>query len=88
MTPEYAPDTPVTFRLKNVPAEMILRLIFKEIGLTYYLDNGVVIVTTPEAADSRLETRVYRVDDLIESPTVSINTSKSEFFAGKMAIQN
>ncbi len=40
-------DTPITFHLKNVPAEMVLRLILRDIGdFTYYLDNGVIIVTT------------------------------------------
>jgi hypothetical protein len=58
-------DTPITFSMKNVPFEMMLRLISKEINATYYLDNGVVIITTPDEAEQNLETRVYRVDDLI-----------------------
>ncbi|MGA2059498.1 MAG: hypothetical protein ABSG67_03370 [Thermoguttaceae bacterium] len=67
-------DTPVTFNLKNVPAEMILRRMFRDLGeMTYYLDNGVIIVTTVDEADSRLETQVYRIDDLMYSPPVAKN---------------
>ena len=60
-------DTPVTFRLKNVPAEMIMRLVFRDLDLAYYLDNGVLIVTTPDEAQCRLDTRLYRVSDLIDT---------------------
>ena len=72
-------DTPVTFNLKNVPAEMILRRIFRDLGeMTYYLDNGVIIVTTQDEANSRLETQVYRVDDLICYPSVVKNKETSD----------
>jgi hypothetical protein len=63
------PETPVKLALYDVPGEMILRWTLRDIGdLTYYLDNGVIIVTTQEEADSRLETQVYRIDDLIRFP--------------------
>ena len=63
-------DVPVTFSLKGVPAEMVLRLVLKPLGLTYILDNGVVIVTTEEEAgsESHLEARVYPIDDLVRMP--------------------
>lgn len=55
---------PVTMQLKDVPAEMVLRLAIRQHGLAYMLDHGVVIVTTPEEMEANLETRVYRVSDL------------------------
>jgi hypothetical protein len=76
-------DTLITFNLKNVPAEMVLRLIFRDIGLNYCLDNGVIIVTTPDEADVRLETQVYRIDDLIYSPPGAKNKETSDVFAKK-----
>jgi hypothetical protein len=77
-------DTPVTFDLKNVPAEMILRRIFRNLGeMTYYLDNGVIIVTTSDEANSRLETQVYRIDDLIYSPPAVKNKDTTGLFAQK-----
>jgi uncharacterized membrane protein YgcG len=63
-------DTPITREFKHYPAEMVLRLILRDLGLTYLLDNGVVIVTTPEEAETILETRVYRIDDLVPSRLV------------------
>jgi hypothetical protein len=76
-------DTPVTFKLKNVPAEMVLRLVFKELSLTYYFDNGVVMVTTPDEAEQILETRVYRVDDLVDSPSAGKGAEAVNIFSGK-----
>jgi hypothetical protein len=69
-------DSPITFKLKGVPVEMLLRMILRDLGLTYYLDNGVVIITTPEEAEARLETRVYRVDDLV------VTRSANQFVGG------
>jgi len=62
---------------------MVLRLIFRDIGLNYCLDNGVIIVTTPDEADVRLETQVYRIDDLIYSPPGAKNKETSDVFAKK-----
>jgi hypothetical protein len=76
-------DTPITFHLKDVPAEMVLRLIFRDIGLTYCLDNGVIIVTTPDEAESRLETQVYRIDDLVYSPPIEKKRESTDIFSKK-----
>ncbi len=63
-------DVPVTIKLKDVPLEMALRLILGQHNLAYTLDNGVVIITTEEEANSEasLDIRVYRVSDLVDSP--------------------
>ncbi|HEY4759589.1 MAG TPA: permease prefix domain 1-containing protein [Thermoguttaceae bacterium] len=76
-------DVPITFHLKYVPAEMVLRLILRELNLTYWLDNGVVIVSTPDEADSRLEIRVYRVDDLLDCPSMAKNDDLTDSSAKK-----
>ncbi len=58
----------VSLNLKNIPAEMALRLILEQAELVYSIENGVVIVTTPEGLRERaLVVRVYRVDDLVEA---------------------
>jgi hypothetical protein len=59
-------DTPITFRMKGVPTETILRLMLKDIGLTYMLDDGVLVITSQEEMDANLETRFYRVSDLLQ----------------------
>ncbi|MBN2474528.1 MAG: hypothetical protein JXB62_07960 [Pirellulales bacterium] len=61
------PDVPITMDLKDVPVEMLLRLILRQLDLTYMLDHGVVVVTTPEEVEQSLEIRVYRVDGLVEA---------------------
>jgi hypothetical protein len=62
-------DTPVNMRLRQVSTRKALDLILAEAGaavpLTYYLDDGVIEITTREAADTRMITRVYDVGDLI-----------------------
>lgn len=62
-------DVPVTINLKDVPVEMVLRLVLRQHGLAYMLDHGVVIVTTPEEVKQSLEIRVYSVGDLVQPPS-------------------
>ena len=42
-----------------------LRLLLKEHGLTYVTQDDVLLITTPEDADNRLETKIYPVGDLV-----------------------
>jgi len=78
-------DTPVNVRLRSVPMRKALRLILDEAGggtpLTWYLDQGVIEITTREEADSKLITRVYDVGDLVvevpdfAGPSLSLTAS-------------
>lgn len=43
-----------------------LNLLLHEVGLTYVLDNEVLIITTPDEAETRLTVRVYPVRDLLD----------------------
>ena len=68
------PDTPVNVRLRSVSVRKVLTLLLSEAGggdaLTFYVDEGVVEVTTRELADKKVYTKVYPVDDLVmEIPT-------------------
>ena len=58
-------DMPISFQLKNVPAELVLRLIFNQLKLSYYVDSGVVIVTSEEAMAQNLSVSMYNVKDLV-----------------------
>ena len=58
-------DTPVTRNLQGITLRSALRLILKELGLTYVIQNEVLLITTPEDAGTRLSTRVYPVADLV-----------------------
>jgi hypothetical protein len=70
-------DTTITFHLKDVPAETVLRLMFKDLNLAYWLEDGVVIVTTQDEVDSHLETRFYRINDLVALDNEPMSIDKS-----------
>jgi uncharacterized membrane protein YgcG len=67
-------DTTVNVRLRGVSLRKVLNLILSEasggVGLTFYVDDGVVEVTTSEIADSMMYTIVYPVQDLLFEPPV------------------
>jgi hypothetical protein len=79
-------DVPITLRLKKVPAEMVLRLILRNLDLTYWLDNGVVIVSTRDEANTNLHPLVYRIDDLLYSPSIDKSKEITNFFAKKQKV--
>jgi len=58
-------DVPVTKNLKGISLRNALRLILKELGLTYLVQNEVLLITTPEEAETRMTTVVYPVADLV-----------------------
>jgi hypothetical protein len=65
-------DTPVTQRFKHVRVETLLRLMLKELELTYVDRDDLIVVTTPEDAESELLTRVYDCRDLLAMPAPDV----------------
>jgi hypothetical protein len=59
------PQEPVTVSLHGISLRSALRLMLKQLGLTYIIQNEVLLITTPEAAESELTTCVYDVRDLL-----------------------
>jgi hypothetical protein len=61
-------DTPVNINLRSVPLRKALNLLLSEASgtdaLTYYVDQGVVEITTREMADKKVYTKVYPIQDL------------------------
>jgi hypothetical protein len=62
-------DTQVTLHLKDVPLRRVLTLLLADAGgatpLDYYIDEGVIEITTRELADHNMITRVFPIDDLM-----------------------
>ncbi|MDH3719268.1 MAG: VWA domain-containing protein, partial [Planctomycetota bacterium] len=60
-------DTPVTIRVRGISLRSGLRLMLNSVDpeLTYTIDNEVLMLTTREAAESNLVTKVYPVADLV-----------------------
>jgi hypothetical protein len=62
-----APDEPITFAVQGVSLRAALELMLKQKGLTYIIDDEVLLITTPDEAEDRLQTCVYDARDLIHS---------------------
>jgi hypothetical protein len=63
-------ETPITLRLSgSVRLAKVLSLILNQAAgadvLTYYIDEGVLQITTQEQADKELITRLYPIQDLL-----------------------
>jgi hypothetical protein len=58
-------DTPITKSLRNVSLRSALNLILREVDLTWTIVDEVLMITTPEEAQSYLTTRVYDVGKLV-----------------------
>jgi hypothetical protein len=58
-------DTPVSRKLNGVSLRSALRLLLKELDLTYVVRDEVLLITTPDEAQSQLVTKVYPVADLV-----------------------
>jgi hypothetical protein len=57
------PDTPVNIDLKNITLRSFLRLMLRELDLTYMVKDQVMQITTLEAAEQNLGTQMYRLPD-------------------------
>ena len=58
-------DEPVTINLHNISLRAALRLMLKQLNLTYMICDEVLLITTPDRAEEVLSVCVYDVRDLI-----------------------
>ncbi len=61
-------ETPVSFDVKGISLKSGLRLMLRDLGLTYVVEDEVLQITTPEDAGSRLHIRVYDCRELLTMP--------------------
>src|SRR5256885_5989052 len=65
-------DTAINIKLRQVSLRKVLGLLLSEAsggaGLTFYIDDGVIEITTTEIADNTMYTVVYPVQDLLVEP--------------------
>ena len=59
------PDVPVTRHLHDVSLRSALRLILRELELTYMIQDEVLMITTPEEAEATLKHKFIDVSDLV-----------------------
>jgi hypothetical protein len=60
-----AADSPITWNLKGISLKSVLRLMLRELDLTYTVRDEVLLITTPEVAGASLCVRLYGVGDLV-----------------------
>lgn len=65
----FNPRTQLSFNLKNVRLRTALQLILEEQGLTYVIDEEVLLIATLADAAQRLERRVYDCRPLLAMPS-------------------
>jgi len=64
-------NVPMTLSVKDIPLRSALRLMLRDLHLTYLVRDEVLLITTPEEAETQLECRVYPVGDLLPSCDVA-----------------
>lgn len=57
--------TPINMKLKDVTLGSALDLILNDLDLTYLVDSEVLLITSVEEAETRLELVIYPVNDLL-----------------------
>jgi hypothetical protein len=77
-------DTQVTFKANNLSLRSALRLLLMEAdGLTFCIQDEVLMITTREIADAALFTRTYPVGDLIDKDYECLtNAIRSSVYPG------
>lgn len=66
-----SPETEVSVNLRRISLDSALELMLRNPaieGLTFIVVDEVLLITSQEEADNRIEVRVYRVDDLVRDP--------------------
>jgi uncharacterized membrane protein YgcG len=63
-------DTQVNLRVRDIRLDKVLTLMLNDAGggselLTFFVDSGVIEITTREEADKQVFTKVYPIQDLI-----------------------
>lgn len=61
----FGDDTPITKSLDGITLRSALRLMLKDLDLTYSVRGEVLLITTPEDVEANLPTYIYDVADLV-----------------------
>ena len=60
-------DTPVTLKLKAVTVRTVLKMVLRDLGLTYVIKDEMIQVTTPDKAKDMMIIKVYSIADLVRN---------------------
>jgi hypothetical protein len=59
-------SSPITMWLKSIPLRLFFELVLEDLELTYFVRDGVVLITSLEDYESLAVVRVYNCRDLLE----------------------
>lgn len=74
--------TLVTITLKDARLKTGLDLILSQFNMDYYIHDGLMIITTKEKVDARLETRIYDCRDLLSVDSDRYRRSRNQSSTG------
>ena len=61
-------SSPVSLTVNSVPLKSVLKLLLKPLGLTYKVEDEVVLITSPQADQTQTYPKTYYVGDLVMPP--------------------
>jgi hypothetical protein len=67
------PQEPVTAKLHGISLRSALRLMLEQLGLTYIIQDEVLIITSPVEAEAHLVICVYDVRDLLRATRQTVD---------------
>ncbi|MCG8649497.1 MAG: DUF4974 domain-containing protein [Pirellulales bacterium] len=88
------PDQPVTISLQEVSLRAFLRLMLRELDLSYVVENEVLIITTTEAAKNNLMLETYVIppilagkgEQVVMALTTTVHSAQWERVGGPCAV--
>jgi RNA polymerase sigma factor (sigma-70 family) len=58
-------SSPVSLTVKQVPLKSVLKFLLRPLGLTYKIEDHVILISSPSAVSARTYNRTYYVGDLV-----------------------
>ena len=72
-------DTPITCDLRQITLPAGLTMLLRSVGLTWALQDEVVLITTEDQADNFICTVVYPVADLVRYGAPKVDAARQDF---------
>ncbi len=61
-------SSPVTLSVNQIPLKSVFKLLLRPLGLTYKVEDDVVLITSPAASNAQTYPKTYYVGDLVMPP--------------------
>ncbi|PHS18325.1 MAG: hypothetical protein COA78_02320, partial [Blastopirellula sp.] len=67
-----AVDTPITRNLNGISLRSALRLVLSELELTYYVEQGTIVITTHEDSEEKVKAKFFKLQPMLAKPHVRL----------------